>query len=264
MNLLDAKNITKRFGEQTAVNNVSLQVKPGEIVALVGESGCGKTTMANIVAGLLNPNEGQLQIAGNQININEPRAKALKKQVQMIFQNALGSFNPRQTIFSSVSQPLIEHSIASTKSDLNERIDNLFLSVELEPSLKNRFPHQLSGGQIQRAAIARAIACEPSLLIADEPTSALDVSIRSHILHLFKKLQQEKNLSCLVITHDLPSLKFLADRVYVMKDGCVVEEGTTMQVLNSPQNAYTKRLIAAIPSLDPADKTFEKFKAFAV
>ena len=136
----------------------------------------------------------------------------------------------------------------------------LFEQIGLSLDLKDRFPHELSGGQMQRAAIARAIACKPSLLIADEPTSALDVSIRRHILNLIKDLRAKQNLSCLIITHDLPSLKGLADYVYVMNNGSIVESGTTEQILNCPQESYTKRLIMAIPSINPADKTFEKFK----
>jgi ABC-type oligopeptide transport system ATPase subunit len=187
------------------------------------------------------------------------RPKALKKQIQMIFQNALGSFNPRQTIQDSLKQPLIEHKIVT--NDIDQEINDLLLSVGLEAQLKNRFPHQVSGGQIQRAAIARAIACKPSLLIADEPTSALDVSVRAYVLELFKELKKNKNLSLLIITHDLMSLKNLASRVYVMHNGQIVESGQTTDILNNPKQLYTQRLIAAIPSLNPADQTFKNFMA---
>jgi peptide/nickel transport system ATP-binding protein len=184
----------------------------------------------------------------------------------MIFQNTLASFNPRMTIGDSIAQPIIEHNILLSQNLLNQDINNiqkeinrLLDSVGLEIELANRFPHQVSGGQIQRAAIARAIACKPTILIADEPTSALDVSIRLQVLELFKKLRETQELTIIVITHDLPSLKYLADRIFVMYNGEIIESGETNLILSSPKQAYTKRLISAIPSLNPQDKTFEKF-----
>ncbi|MDX1920556.1 MAG: ABC transporter ATP-binding protein [Candidatus Caenarcaniphilales bacterium] len=260
MTLLKLENIVKTYNGKFALAGVDLEVKPGEIVGLAGESGSGKSTLARIITGAEPPDSGSMQLMSEAVDLNNQREKLHKRKIQMVFQNALGSFNPKFRLRSSIQQPLIEHKISSSAEDLENKILQILESVSLEKELLNRFPHQVSGGQIQRAAIARAIACEPNLLIADEPTSALDVSIRSQILKLFKNLTLQKNISCLVISHDLPSLRFLADRIYVMYKGKIVEAGLTAKVLDDPKESYTKRLIAAIPSLNPDDKTFERFK----
>ncbi|MDJ0625833.1 MAG: ATP-binding cassette domain-containing protein [Candidatus Caenarcaniphilales bacterium] len=262
MNLLNLVQVFKSFDGYRAVDKASIKIEKGEIVALAGESGCGKTTLARIVIGLEKPDYGEMTFENEPINLKEKRSKKQKKKIQMVFQNAYGSFNPKFTLKSSISQPLIEHKIATNNESLNKKLKDLFQLVNLDFELLNRLPHQVSGGQIQRAAIARAIACEPDLLIADEPTSALDVSIRLQILKLFQDLREKKNLSCLIISHDLPSLRFLADRIYVMYKGKIIESGVTSDVLNHPQDKYTQKLLAAIPSVDPSENTFEKFKAF--
>ncbi len=259
MAFLQASNINKSFGEHQILKNVSFSLEQGQIVGLVGESGCGKSTVAKVISSLEKADSGSLQISGENFPLQETRSKLQRQKVQMIFQNALGSFNPRKTVGDSLKQPLIEH-----KFDYSENeIVRLLAQVGLGPEYKDRFPHQLSGGQIQRAAIARAIACKPAVLIADEPTSALDLSLRAQVLNLLKDLQHTQNLTCLVITHDLSSLRKLADVVYVMNQGKIVENGEAQKVLNNPQESYTKRLLASIPSLNPDDKTFERFKSFA-
>ena len=272
--ILSVKDISKSFINRGSIkeqipkvlNGVSFEIQEKEIIGIVGESGCGKTTLARIIAGLEIQNDGDLVLRENQISFSEPRSKQERKEIQMIFQNTLASFNPRMTIGDSIAQPIIEHNILLSQNLLNQDINNiqkeinrLLDSVGLEIELANRFPHQVSGGQIQRAAIARAIACKPTVLIADEPTSALDVSIRLQILELFKKLRETQELTIIVITHDLPSLKYLADRIFVMYNGEIIESGETNLILSSPKQAYTQRLISAIPSLNPQDKTFERF-----
>ncbi|HEY9885775.1 MAG TPA: ATP-binding cassette domain-containing protein [Vampirovibrionales bacterium] len=254
------ENVSKFFAEYQAVKKANLFVGQSEIVGLVGESGCGKTTIAKIIAGLEQAEEGSLFIKDKEINLQVARSKSQKKMIQLVFQNALGSFNPKFSLRSSLSQPIIEHGLVISKEQIEEKLHSLLEAVHLEIDLLDRLPSQVSGGQIQRAAIARALASEPDLLIADEPTSALDVSIRAEVLRLFKELRIKQNISCLVISHDLPSLKFLADRIYVMNKGEIVEEGNAKSVIESPQNEYTKKLITAIPSLNPADQTFMKWK----
>lgn len=260
MSLLKLQNIVKSYNGKLALDEVDLEVKQGEIVGLAGESGSGKSTLARIITGAEAPDSGSMELLSEAINLKSQRLKVQKKKIQMVFQNAAGSFNPKFSLKSSIKQPLIEHNLSSSGQELQEKILQIAESVRLEKELLERLPHQVSGGQIQRAAIARAIACDPNLLIADEPTSALDVSIRGQILKLFKSLTKQKNISCLVISHDLPSLRFLADRIYVMYKGKIVETGPTQQVLDNPKETYTKKLIAAIPSLNPDDKTFEYFK----
>ena len=187
------------------------------------------------------------------LDFSKSRPKHLKKQIQLIFQNPLASFNPKYSIKSSLNAVFKLHGLPI-------KLDQILQSVDFPLELQTFYPHQLSGGQIQRAAIARALITEPSLLIADEPTSALDVSKRQNILKLFHKLRAERQISILIITHDLLCLRGLADKVSVMNHGCILEEGTVWQILESPQNLYTKRLIASIPSLDPKAQTFRKFK----
>lgn len=262
MSLLIVKNISKSFASQKAVREVSFTLNPAEIVGLAGESGCGKTTVARLLVGLEKLDTGEVLLNRDKLAFGSNRDKAIRRKIQMVFQNTLGSFNPRHTIASSIAQPLLVHQIVQSNDELKDKIHELLALVGLDESLADRFPHQISGGQIQRAAIARAIACKPDLLIADEPTSALDVSIRAQILHLLKQLRDKTQLSCLIVSHDLLSLGFVADRILVMKEGAITEEGPPKQILSTPKQTYTQRLIAAIPSLKPEDKTFEKYKTF--
>ncbi len=260
MLLAQIKNLNKKFQNQTVLNNINFDIESRQVLALAGESGCGKSTIAKILAGLLIADSGKFSLNENNFSLVNTRLKPQRKKIQLIFQNSLASFNPKYTIYQSLSWPLEEYEIIKKPIEIKDKIAELFELVGLNDlNLMNRFPHQLSGGQIQRAAIARAISCEPDLLIADEPTSALDVSIRSQILSLFKKLTLQKNFACLIISHDLLSLKNLADRICIMQEGEIIERGITKDILNNPQKKYTQKLMAAIPSLNPEDQTFYKF-----
>jgi peptide/nickel transport system ATP-binding protein len=260
MLLAQIKNLNKKFQNQTVLNNINFEIETGQILALAGESGCGKSTIAKILAGLLTADSGQFNLNKLDFSLVNTRPKTQRKKVQLVFQNSLASFNPKYTIYQSLTSPLEEYEIVKKENDLKDKIAELFELVGLNDlNLMNRFPHQLSGGQIQRAAIARAICCEPDLLIADEPTSALDVSIRAQILSLFRKLTLQKNFACLIISHDLLSLKNLADQICIMRAGEIIERGFTKDILNNPTEKYTQKLIAAIPTLNPEDQTFYKF-----
>ncbi|MDX1918427.1 MAG: ATP-binding cassette domain-containing protein [Candidatus Caenarcaniphilales bacterium] len=258
MSLLQLKGISKRYGFTTALGKVGFEIGSHQIIGLVGESGCGKTTLGRIIVGLESLDEGELIFDGKSLDYSADHE--LRPQVQFIFQNALASFNPRRRIGESIAMPLREFGIVKGQAEIEIKVLELISSVGLEGELANRYPHELSGGQIQRAAFARAIASNPKLLVADEPTSALDASLRAQVLDLIRLLRERMGLSCIVITHDLPSLRSLADQVHVMRQGDIIESGPPLDILQNPTHPYTRRLISAIPSLDPSDRTFERFR----
>ncbi|WP_027344196.1 dipeptide ABC transporter ATP-binding protein [Hamadaea tsunoensis] len=239
-----------------AVDGVSLDLRAGEIVGLVGESGSGKSTLGRAIAGLVPVTGGALEVAGTDVAAargHARRLRAVRARLGIVFQDPASSLNPRRSIAGCVAEPLLLHSHLRGAA-LDSRVDDLLDAVQLSPSLHERYPHELSGGQRQRVAIARAIALDPALLIADEPTSALDVSVQARILELLAGLQRDLGFACLFVSHDLAVIEQLADRIAVLHEGRLVEEGPADAVLGSPREAYTRRLLAAAPVADPAEQ----------
>lgn len=246
--ILDVKDLTKNFYKNkqlfTAVNHISFQLRQGECLGLVGESGCGKSTTVKILTHLLKPDSGEILLEGTEIQ--HLKGKALKKlytEIQMVFQIPQDSFDPRRTLGDSIMESMRNHNVS--RKEAQNRLGQLLQQVELPPELADRYPNQVSGGQCQRAAMARALAVNPKILICDEATSALDVTVQAQIIELLKRLQQEMDLSILLISHDLALVQHLCDRVLVMYQGNIVEQGTPDRVINAPENDYTKMLIEA-------------------
>jgi peptide/nickel transport system ATP-binding protein len=237
-----------------AVRNFSLEIFPGEIVGLVGESGSGKTTVGRAAIGLLPIVEGSIELVGKDISNPSPaELREIRKHTGIVFQDPASSLNPRLPIGESIGEPILLSGEAKGEA-LNNRVEDLLDRVELPRSYRNRYPHELSGGQRQRVGIARALALTPDLLIADEPTSALDVSVQARFLELLQNLQDKLKFACLFITHDLAVVDILSHRIAVMQEGRIVEVGLRDQILKSPQEAYTKRLISAVPVPDPIEQ----------
>lgn len=246
--ILDVKDLTKNFYKNkqlfTAVNHISFQLRQGECLGLVGESGCGKSTTVKMLTHLLKPDSGEILLEGTEIQ--HLKGKALKKlytEIQMVFQIPQDSFDPRRTLGDSIMESMRNHNVS--RKEAQNRLWQLLQQVELPSELADRYPNQVSGGQCQRAAIARALAVNPKILICDEATSALDVTVQAQIIELLKRLQQEMDLSILLISHDLALVQHLCDRVIVMYQGNIVEQGTPGRVINAPENDYTKMLIEA-------------------
>jgi peptide/nickel transport system ATP-binding protein len=242
----------------TAVKNFSLEIYPGEIVGLVGESGSGKTTVGRASIGLLPVKAGSIQVVGNEISgADQKQLFAIRRHTGIVFQDPASSLNPRLPIGESIGEPLLLAKILKG-SDLAHKVEELLDQVELPRSYRNRYPHELSGGQRQRVGIARALALTPDLLIADEPTSALDVSVQARFLDLLQELQGKLKFACLFISHDLAVVDILCHRIAVMQNGLLVEVGDRDQILKSPKNDYTKRLISAVPVPDPAEQRIRR------
>ena len=252
---LTLNNISIAYGKKKnafkAVDNVSLTVKQGEVLGLVGESGCGKTSLSHSIVRLVDIQQGQICLQKNaleKLSVEELKGKALKatrKDIQMIFQDPYASLNPRMTVFNTLAEPLRLHGIANNTDDLKNKVLTLMQDVGLEARWANKYPHEFSGGQRQRIAIARALAVEPKLIIADEPVSALDVTIQAQILSLLLKLCQERQLTMIFISHDLAVVRYIADRTAVMNHGKIVEINDTESVYQNPSDPYTKSLLAA-------------------
>ena len=261
-NLIEIKNLSKSFDDNffteniknsvKAVNNVSFEVKEGEAFGLVGESGSGKSTIAKLIVNLYQPSSGDIffdNICVTKIK-NKTEMMKFRKQIQMIFQDPYSSLNGRLKVKDIVAEPIRLHNPSITNSDLNDYIFDLLESVELSQKSAERYPHEFSGGQRQRISIARALATQPRLLVCDEPTSALDVSIQAQILNLLKDLQEQLNLTILFISHDLPVVRQMCDRIGVLKDGKLCEVTTTEDLFIKPRHEYTKELLRLMPKIE--------------
>ena len=238
---------TKRY--VWAVNNVSFDVYQGETLGLVGESGCGKTTLARTLLRLIEPTEGQVLFEGQNIfTLNDQQLRKLRREMQIVFQNPFSSLDPRIKIGDAVMEPLIIHGVSKNPRQRQERVAYLLDRVGLNPNLMNRYPHEFSGGQRQRVAIARALALNPKFIICDESVSALDVSVQAQVLNLLKELQTEFGLTYIFISHDLSVVKFMSDRIIVMNQGKIEEIGSAETLYREPEKEYTRQLIASIPT----------------
>ncbi|QXT63593.1 ABC transporter ATP-binding protein [Tessaracoccus palaemonis] len=266
---LTVKNLVveyKRSGKKPfrAVDDVSFDVRRGEIVGLVGESGSGKSTIGRALLGLIPSESGEVQVLGEDLlSMRGSQLKSLRKRVGVIFQDPAASLNPRFPIGDVISEPLSVHGIGTAK-EREKKVHELLEAVQLPRSAYNRYPHELSGGQRQRVSIARALALQPDLLIADEPTSALDVSVQASVLAMFTELQRHFGFACLFISHDLAVIDSLAHRVVVMQYGKIVEAGTREDVLMRPQEEYTKRLLAAAPVPNPIEQKQRRLERHAL
>jgi peptide/nickel transport system ATP-binding protein len=263
-NILDIKNLKMYFpvtrgllrrkvADVKAVDGVNFKLKRGETLGLVGESGCGKTTIGRCVLGLYRASDGQIVFNSQDIaKYPEKKLREVRRHMALIFQDPYSSLDPRQSAGSIVGEPLTVHSITTSKSQYRERVEELFRIVGLDPSMSDRFPHEFSGGQRQRIGVARALACSPNLIVCDEPISALDVSIQAQIINLLEELQSKSNdLSYLFIAHDLSVVRHISDRVAVMYLGRIVEICKSRVLYENPLHPYTRALLSAVPIADP-------------
>ncbi|SHS04159.1 Putative oligopeptide ABC transporter, ATP-binding protein [Mycobacteroides abscessus subsp. abscessus] len=247
-----------KSGSFRAVDDVSFTIGRGEVVGLVGESGSGKSTIGRAAVGLLRVASGTICVAGQDISTaNRKQLRDIRSKVGVVFQDPGSSLNPRWPIGQSIAEPLTLHTDMD-RTQREGRVKTLLEQVQLPAAMRNRFPHQLSGGQRQRVGIARALALEPTLLIADEPTSALDVSVQATVLDLFAELQREHGFACLFISHDLAVVELVASRIAVLNRGRLAEFGSDTQVLTAPKDDYTKRLLAAVPVPDPEQQRIRR------
>lgn len=232
-----------------AAERISFDIYPGETFAVVGESGSGKSTLGKTIQQLIVPNEGAIKFRGQDIlSLPASERKKFRKEIQYVFQDPYGSLNPRKTVGESIIEPAITHNLID-KTEIDSRVADLLTKVGLQPDHADRYPHEFSGGQRQRICIARALACNPSLIIADEAVSALDVTVQAQVLNLLMKLQREQGLAYLFITHDMAVVERISHRVAVMYLGQIVEMGSRKQIFENPQHPYTKKLLAAVPEV---------------
>ena len=262
--LVDVKNLKMYFpvtsglifqhlvAEIKAVDDVSFFIRKGETLGLVGESGCGKTTTGRCILQLYKPTAGEIMFEGRDLNqLSSGEMRGMRRQMQIIFQDPYGSLNPRMTCGDIVGEPLIVHKLTHGRGEYKERVTELLQIVGLNPYMADRYPHEFSGGQRQRIGVARALAVNPSFIVADEPVSALDVSIQAQVINLLEELQEQFGLTYLFIAHDLSVVRHISDRVAVMYLGHIVEVAGRNEVYENPLHPYTKALLSAVPIPDP-------------
>ena len=238
-----------------AVDGVTFEVKKGEVFGIVGESGCGKSTLGRGVCKLENLTSGHVYLDGEDITeYNDRRMRSIRKKVQMVFQDPYASLNPRMSVFDIIAEPLLVHHLYQDKADLEKKVLDLLHRVGLDDYHANRYPHEFSGGQRQRIGIARALAVEPSLIIADEPVTALDLTIQAQLLNLLNELKHDLDLTYIFVAHDLSVVEYISDRVGVMYLGNFVEVGEKEKIYSNPMHPYTQALLSAVPVPDPTAK----------
>lgn len=240
------KHLFARHTTSTALDDVTIDVMRGDSLAVVGESGSGKTTLLKLLLGLSRPTAGEVRFDGIPVHASGDRLLWLRRRTGIVFQDPYSSFNPRRTIGQTVAEPLVA---TSAPGDHRERVVAILERMQLPADTADRYPHEFSGGQRQRIALARALVHGPELLVADEPVSALDVLVRGHLLDLLAELRAELGLTLITVTHDLAVVPRIAERVAVMKDGRIVEDGSVTQIFEQPREDYTRALIAALPRL---------------